>query len=65
MESNTSSSTFVTIDLPYMYFFMSYSPLFKFRFSGFFLDMLSHILMEVGSKLWHEELKIKVEFRRC
>ena len=65
MKSYTSSSTFATIDLPYMYFFMSYSPLLKFRFPDFFLAMLSHIWMEVGSKLWHEELKIKVKFRHC
>ena len=33
----------------------------QISFPGLFLAMLSHIWMEVGNKLWHEELKIKVE----
>ena len=59
MKTYRSSSTFVTVDL----LFHELLPFVQNSFSGFFLVMLSHTRMKVGSKLPYEELQIKFDFR--
>ena len=58
MKSYRSSFTCFTVDL----LFHELLPFVQNSFSGFFLVMLSHIWMKVGSKLPYEELQIKFHF---